>query len=462
MNALIICITLPFLAALLILILSKRLRSDLLTFALGSAFFASIFVIFSVIKHGQILFTKYICAWFSFSFIADGLSAFMASACALVSFLIVLYCRENSDAYGKRFYFWTALLVGNMLGLVFSANLILMLFFWEFASVCSWRLIRLNKDKESVKAASRAFITNLLGFFLLSAGIILIYINYHTLDLNSLRGANLTNLIAFLLFAGIVVRSAIFPLQSWLVEAAAAPTVVVALLSAVLFVKMGLYVFARVFSLTFLESALFINITLYFSVATLIVAAASALVETNIKKILVYSVISQIGYILIEFITQSTTSFKVGLIYLLAHCLAAAGLFLCAGIVEQKAKALNISDPGCSAKNFPKTSLAFLLCAFSVMGLPPFIGFWPKFFSILTLIRSGEIFAGVVAITGVLFTLFYLMRLYNRLFLSSNNDTLKENNNSIMVWVVLALGFLCLVLGVFFQGPFNLVSNLIK
>lgn len=464
MNPVFMTIAVPFAGALMSFILPRRFKSWVSVFILGATFVLSLFSIGLVLKYRQLLFMQYLTGWFGLSFIADGLSTFMAAVSSFIAFLISLYSLEYMGHYDDRgeFYSWMVLFVASMMGLVFSANLILLFCFWELTSVCSWRLIGFYRGQKDVKAADKAFLITFFGASLMLAGMVLVYLEFNTLEVAALRSLSISSLAAFLILGGIISKSAQLPLQTWLPDAGVAPSPVTALLHAAVLVKIGIYVFARLFGLTFTAHPVFFNATIIISIITIIVAAGSALIEKNMKRILAYSTISQLGYILLALALNSDISFKVALVYILAHSLAKAGLFLCAGIVEQKSGTKDIDELGGLAKSMPYTALAYLLCAFSIIGIPPFLGFWPKLMVVLLSIKSGYILAGLAAVSGALLTLFYLMRLFNRVFLGEVKIPAQEGKNSIMVLVVLALGGLSLALGILFRLPFNFVSNLIR
>ncbi|MBM3248429.1 MAG: NADH-quinone oxidoreductase subunit L [Candidatus Omnitrophica bacterium] len=464
MEYLFITILFPFLGAFAVLVVPKRYRETLSSVSLGVAFLASVLTFPLVLKTMGVLISSNLTNWFNFSFVADGLSVFMASVSSLVAFLICLYSKEYMHEYEERgqFYFWMLLFVGSMMGLVFSANLLLMFVFWEITSVCSWRLIGFYRQEKDIKAADKAFLITFFGASIMLVGIILIYLTYGTLEMNRLVGTPIPNIFAFLLLAGIVSKSAQLPLQTWLPDAGVAPTPVTALLHAAVLVKIGVFVFAKLFITIFSVSPLFLNTTVIISVVTIIVAAGSALVENNMKRILAYSTISQLGYILLALALNTELSFKIALVYILAHSLAKAGLFLCAGIIEHKTGTKDIAQLGGLLKTMPYTAAAYLLCAFSIIGIPPFLGFWPKFMLVLLSLKAGYLMAGALAVAGALFTLFYLFRLFEKVFLGEVKIAAAEDKKSLMVAVVLILGGLSLILGLAIRLPFNLVSAIIK
>jgi len=464
MNALILTILVPILGSFGVAISPKRLQQGIATSILGLTFLSAISILPWTIRGQQIFFSRYFTDWFSLSLIADGLSVFMAIVSSFVGLLIAFYSIDYMRHYEDkpRFFFWMVLFIGAMMGLVFSANLILLFCFWELTSVCSWRLIGFYRQEKDTKAADKAFLVTVFGASLMLVGFVLIYLKFGSMELNALKGISLTNLVAFLILGGIVSKSAQLPLQSWLVDAGVAPTPVTALLHAAVLVKIGIYVFARLFNLTFVTEPVFLQVSVVLSLATIIIAAGCALVENNMKRILAYSTISQLGYILLIFAFNSPFSFKIGLIYILAHSLAKAGLFLCAGIIEHKTGTKDIKQLGGLASYMPYTKVAYLLCAFSIIGIPPFLGFWPKFMLVLLALKSGQILVGILAIVGALFTLFYLMRLFNAVFLGETKIAVKEDRSSFMVWVVCILGIISLLLGVIFKLPFSFVENIVR
>jgi NADH:ubiquinone oxidoreductase subunit 5 (subunit L)/multisubunit Na+/H+ antiporter MnhA subunit len=464
MNPVFMTILVPVFGAFLMPLVPSRHKPASSVALLGATFLLSLLAIPAVLGGRELLFMRYFADWFSLSFVADGLAVCMAVVSSFVAFLICVYSLDYMQHYADsgEFYFWMVLFVGAMMGLVFSANLILLFCFWEITSVCSWKLIGFYRKEKDAQAADKAFLVTFFGASLMMAGLVIVYLTYGTLEVGALRNMPIGNLAAFLVLAGILSKSAQLPLQSWLPDAGVAPTPVTALLHAAVLVKIGIYMFARFFCLTLVASPAFMNFCIALSVITIIVAAASALVENNIKRILAYSTISQLGYILLALSLNTGISLKVALVYILAHSLAKAGLFLCAGIVEHKTGTKDIHELGGLLAYMPYTAAAYLLCAFSIIGIPPLLGFWPKFLVVVLAVRSGHILAGVLAVVGALGTLLYLMRLFNKVFLGQPRIKVAEDKNSPMVWVVLVLAVLSLALGVGFSVPFNFVMALVK
>ncbi|MCX7661392.1 MAG: proton-conducting transporter membrane subunit, partial [Candidatus Omnitrophica bacterium] len=359
------------------------------------------------------------------------------------------YMREYPEK--DEFYFWTVLFVGAMMGLIFSNQLLLMYCFWEITAICSWKLIGFYRREEDNKSAQRAFLTTFLGASLFLLGIIILYFECNTLDLNPLKGKILSNLIAGLFLCGILSKSAQLPFQSWLPDAGVAPTPVTALLHAAVLVKIGVYAFIRLFNLTFEVLPSFQYFCLWLGVSTILVSAGCALKENNMKRILAYSTISQLGYIIVISSFKTELAFRFTLLYILAHSLAKAGLFLCVGIVENKSGTKDITKLGGLLKTMPLTGLAYILSSLSIIGLPPFLGFWPKVMTILITAQHGYFWLTTLLVVGAIFTLLYLTRLFHYVFGGDLKIKIEEEKRSIMVYVCLLLGILSLLLGIFIK-----------
>lgn len=464
MNLLGPTIFLPLGGAFLLYLLPKKSRPIAAVSLLGITAALAIFILSQVLHQRQASFFIKLNDLFSLAFTADGLGAFMAAVSCLVAFIIGIYSLEYMRDYENKaeFFFWVVLFSGAMTGLVFSQHLLLLFIFWEITSLCSWRLIGFYRKEQDLKAAEKSFLITFIGASALLAGIIIIYQNHQTFMIRNLAGVSIPSLAAFLILIGIISKSAQLPLQSWLPDAGVAPTPVTALLHAAVLVKIGVFVFARLFIQAFAVDAQVMQVALFIGMATAIVAGGCALVENNMKRILAYSTISQLGYIIAALSLGTKISYLAALIYILAHAIAKAGLFLCAGIVEHSTGTKDIRELGGLKKAMPYTAAAFLLSAFSVIGIPPFLGFWPKAVFILDSAQSGQIGVSIFACIGAVLTLLYLIRLFSALFLGELKIAAQESKKSVMLWVVLFLGALSLIMGIFFQFAFNLTTTIAR
>jgi formate hydrogenlyase subunit 3/multisubunit Na+/H+ antiporter MnhD subunit len=189
-----------------------------------------------------------------------------------------------------------------------------------------------------------------------------------------------------------------------------------------------------------------------------LISAGAAMRSNDIKRIIAYSTISQLAFILLGLSCGNETGFVGGLLYILMHSVAKGGLFLCAGIVEHNVHTKDITKMGGLYKRMPVTAAAFLFCAFSVMGIPPFGGFFAKHMVIEGIVSSGNIGLGIVFILGAVMTVLYLLRLFVKVFLGPQTFPDAKEGTPGMVFSVAVLAVLSLILGLFVFLPSGLAS----
>jgi proton-translocating NADH-quinone oxidoreductase chain N len=399
--------------------------------------------------------------------VVDGLSVFMAIASSLISTLIIIYSLGyiKDYHYQQEYFMMVVLFLGAMMGLVFSANLILMYLFWEITGICSWRLIGFFRDRETVIKADKAFLTTFGGAVFMLLGFAMVYVQSGTFNMLEMRGLPISGLAVALITMGIFAKSATLPFHTWLPDAGVAPTPVTALLHAAVLVKIGVYAFARIFNYTFAIPADWQTYLMLLGLISAMVSAAAALWDTNIKRILAYSTVSQIGYIFMGLAAFNTIGIAGALLFILMHGLAKGGLFLAAGVIEHGTGTKDITKMGGLIKAMPITAIGVLLCIFSIVGIPPFGGFFSKFMVIQGIIKSGNIAIGSLAIFTAILTLVYLLRLFTMVFLGQARDSsihAHHEGTPSMVWVVASLAFLSLLAGIFVKYPMDLVNIAVR
>ncbi|MCX6553845.1 MAG: proton-conducting transporter membrane subunit, partial [Candidatus Aminicenantes bacterium] len=280
-------------------------------------------------------------------------------------------------------------------------------------------------------------------------------------DLAGIKAALKTNpvsgAVVVLLLLGILSKSATLPFHTWLPDAGVAPSPVTALLHAAVLVKIGVYAYARLFCYTFKLPEGWQQAIPIIVVFSSLVAAAAAAVENDLKRILAYSTVSQIGYIFLGFAVLNPVGIAGSLLFILMHGLAKAGLFLCAGIVIHATHQRDIRQMGGLFKTMPWTATAFIFCAFSVIGIPPFGGFFSKFMVIAGTVQSGRIWVAAAALFAAVLTMFYLFKVFSLVFLGEPKSDRREGTSS-MVFVVALLAILSLLAGLFVAYPMKLVN----
>jgi NADH-quinone oxidoreductase subunit L len=390
-----------------------------------------------------------------FGVFIDPLSVFIATLAGALGTMILLYSVEymRKEEGLDRYYFLMLLFIGSMLGFVLSENLLIAFFFWEIMGFCSYALISFWKNDEyNVHCGTKAFVVTRIGDVFLLAGILLIYslTPAHSLSLAYLSSANswifqLSSLgllvpTAVLMFIGAIGKSAQVPLDVWLPEAMAGPSSVSALIHAATMVNAGVYLTARLL-LLFLPALDLLR--LFFIVVAVIggfsafYAGTMAMVAKELKQVLAFSTISQLGYMMLAIgigglILQTQGAYFSGIFHLMNQAAFKALLFLAAGGVLHAVDSKDMFEMGGIRRSMPKTFLAMLIGALALSGFPPFSGFFSKDSIIgftwdlgLTDPALGYLLFTFAVATAAM-TFFYSIRMIGLTFLGSKSKHIKE------------------------------------
>ncbi|HEK85526.1 MAG TPA: NADH-quinone oxidoreductase subunit L [Candidatus Aminicenantes bacterium] len=455
-------IFIPILGSLLVPlagIISPRLRSIWSVLIGGLTAALPLTLIPQALKGGEIIFSKSLALGLDFILVIDPLSIFMSIVSSFIGFLIIIYSLGymHHDENQNEYYLMVIMFIGSMMGLVYSANLVFIYLFWEIIAIACWRLIGFYRQKDYVLKADKAFLMTFGGAVVMLLGFIIIYGQTGTFNLVAMRGVAIPGSAVLLILFGMFSKSATVPLHTWLPDAGVAPTTVTALLHAAVLVKIGVYAYARLFLYTFKIPEGWQQAIILMAVISSLVAAGAATVENDFKRILAYSTISQIGYIFLGLSIANPTAISGGLLYILMHGLAKAGLFLCAGIVIHSTHKRDIREMGGLIKTMPITAISFLICAFSVIGLPPLGGFFSKLLVILGTVQANQVWVAALALFTAVLTMFYLMRVFALVFLGDLKISAPEKTTS-MVGVVSVLAVLSILAGLFIAYPMKLVQ----
>jgi NADH-quinone oxidoreductase subunit L len=347
---------------------------------------------------------------------ADSLTAVMLVVVTVVSLMIQIYSQGymHGDPGYHRYYAWMSLFTASMLGLVLADNLLFLFVFWELVGLCSYLLIGFWFHRPAAaNAAKKAFIVTRLGDFGLLAGILLLFQNTGTFDIaklhqlaitGALAGATLT-WAAIGIFSGAAGKSAQFPLHVWLPDAMEGPTPVSALIHAATMVAAGVFLVARTFPL-FEHSAQALTTVAIIGGFTAIFAASMALVMTDIKRVIAYSTISQLGYMMLGL---GAGGVAIGIFHLFNHAFFKALLFLGAGSVNHATGTFDMHQMGGLRKVMPWTYATFVIGSLSLAGIWPLSGFWSKD-EILAVSFQTQPILFYLALITVFMTAFYIFR----------------------------------------------------
>lgn len=446
-----------------------------------------------------------------FGVLVDPLSIIIANVVSLISFLIIVYSITymHGDQHLDRYWFLFLYFIGSMQLLVLADNLVMTLIGWEGVGLCSYGLIGYYYSDSKERwlggppptkmyppshAGMKAFVVTGIGDVFLLASIFILYhyagtFNYVELIKSSTTWLTqmaavpgLISVMSIFLLLGPIGKSAQFPLHEWLPEAMAGPTSVSALIHAATMVKAGVYLVARMspifyigtWSLQLPESQVYFITIAIIGAFTCFLAASQALVSLELKKILAYSTVSQIGYMMMGIGVSgfSKEAYIAGLtasIYHLAsHALFKAALFLGAGAVIHSIESIYISNMGGLNKHMPKTYWLMIFATLSLSGVPIFSGFWSKDAIFVSALTSGTPLALALLAVGVIsaaMTFAYSIRYINKTFRHEESDFLKQLEHhghhihdapkGMLIPIAILVLLFCAVGGLAFAGVFN-------
>jgi len=394
------------------------------------SFLVSLVLFFILRSSGQNEATITLFNWISiggmnipFAFLIDHLSLTMMLIVTGVGALIHIYSigYMHDDERVNSFFAQMNLFTFSMLLLVMGANYLVLFIGWEGVGLCSYLLIGFwFKNPAYNYAARKAFVMNRIGDLGFILGIILLFFTFKTVTFSEIftqasglqAGAPVITLITLLLLVGAVGKSAQIPLFTWLPDAMAGPTPVSALIHAATMVTAGIYMIARS-SILYNLAPLTLNIIIVIGLSTAIIAALIGLKQNDIKKVLAYSTVSQLGYM---FLALGLGAYSAGVFHVTTHAFFKALLFLGAGsVIHAMGGEQDIRKMGGLRKKMPLTYFTFLAATLAISGIPPFSGFFSKDL-ILSKAFEHSIILYILALGGALITCFYMFRLLYLVF----------------------------------------------
>jgi NADH-quinone oxidoreductase subunit L len=422
----------PALSTLILVLFGQKLPKKYVSFQACFAVFASFVV--SVISfigllqtgHEQLPIVKNLFAWIhagnfqaDLALQLDPLSSIMTLVVTGVGFLIHWYSvgYMADDKGYTRYFTYLNLFTFSMLILVMGSNLVVMFVGWEGVGLCSYLLIGFWFDKHSAaNAGKKAFIVNRVGDAAFLLGIFFIFMNIGSGEFSVINEAigggaltqGMATLIAILLFAGATGKSAQIPLYIWLPDAMEGPTPVSALIHAATMVTAGVYMVSRM-NVLFTFSGSANSVVAIIGAVTAVFAATMALTQNDIKRVLAYSTISQIGYM---FIGCGVGAYAAGMFHLYTHAFFKSLLFLAAGsVMHALSGELNMQKMGGLRKYLPLTYPTFLIGAIAIAGIPFLSGFFSKDAILTSAFANGQYLVWALGIFGAVLTAFYMFRL---------------------------------------------------
>ena len=372
----------------------------------------------------------------------DPISVMMLIVISTVSFMVHIYSLGymKGERGFERYFAFLSLFTFSMLGLVLATNIFEMYIFWELVGISSYLLIGFYYQKPSaVRASKKAFIVTRfadLGFLI---GILILSFNTKTLDFITLTdpagpaiaqgggisfmGLSVMTWSMIFVYMGGVGKSAMFPFHIWLPDAMEGPTPVSALIHAATMVVAGVYLVARMFPIYIFSAPAALEVVAYVGAFSSLFAAIIACTQTDVKRVLAYSTISQIGYMMLAlgvsgYGGHEGLGYMASMFHLFTHAMFKALLFLCAGAIIHAVHSNYFTDMGGLRKYLPITHLTFLIACLSIAGIPPLAGFFSKDEILAAALHHNRLLFSVeYAVAGL--TAFYMFRLYFNIFWGS-------------------------------------------
>ena len=464
-----------------LLILSKKsnIRETWTFVAAVAKFLIVLSMLPAILKGNQIVYTlAEVIPGAAIKFRVDPLGMLFAlvasSLWILTSAYSIGYMRGLKEHSQTRYFCFFALALSATIGVAFSANLLTLYLFYEMLSLATYPLVTHHQDKEA-RASGRKYLTYILGT---SIGLLLpaMLISYNlagTLEFASqgfLAGTCSKGLVAMLLVFFIFgfAKAAIMPFHGWLPAAMVAPTPVSALLHAVAVVKVGVFSIVRVLTGVFgIELLSTLDLGLVICVAasfTIIVASLIALSQDNLKRLLAFSTIGQLSYIVLGVGLLSPKGMTGGILHIAMHAFGKITLFFCAGAIFVATGKRNISEMVGIGKRMPLTMAAFFIASLSIIGLPPTGGFLSKWYLVLGSLEAHQIAVLVVLLTSSLLNAAYFMPVVYKAFFSTPQESMfedKVHEAPIFCLVPLMITAVVSVMLFFYPQPFFKLATMV-
>ena len=318
-----------------------------------------------------------------FTFVADGLGVFLSVIATVIGSLAVIFSTSymKGEAQIGRYYAFVLFFIGAMVGLVLTSNIMLMFFFWEITALCSYALIAFhNDDPKAVKGGVKALIITSVGGIGLLLGAVVLYAYTGSFDIqaflkdSSMVPAGMLAVLAFGFLVAAAAKSAQFPFQTWLPDAMEAPSPISALIHAATMVNAGVYLLARFYP-AFKDVPYWREAVMIVGMISALLAAVMALTSTDLKRVLAYSTVSQLGYMVYAVGAGSVFASQF---HLFSHSIFKALLFLGAGAVIHSIGTRDMTKMGGVGKQMPFVKWVFIIGALALSGIPILNGFWSK------------------------------------------------------------------------------------
>jgi multicomponent Na+:H+ antiporter subunit D len=415
---------------------------------------------------------------FGITFVADLLSGIMIMISGVMGFVVAVYAVSDIDKTREKFGFYPLyhILLMGINGTFLTGDIFNMYVWFEVMLISSFVLLALGNDKAQLDGAVKYVVINLIGSAIFLIGIGFVYGLTGTLNmaelslrLNEVENTGLVTTVSMFFMISFGIKAAVFPLFFWLPASYHTPPVAISAIFAGMLTKVGVYTLIRAFTLMFTQEVAYTHhIILWISGLTMLIGVLGAAAQTEVRRILSFHIISQIGYMIMGLALYTPLALIGSVFYIVHHIIVKTNLFLVGGLAQKLTGSYELKKMGGLYRHYPWLGVLFLIPAFSLAGFPPLSGFWAKFTLIYASLEIGQFWiAGVALLVGLL-TLFSMTKIWMAAFWTplpgyENDDTgsgfhkLQPKDMFLLVFPIITLATLTIIIGLF-PEPFYELS----
>lgn len=459
-------VIIPLGAAFLISLLRKvkeSLSDWIGNLAVLAVFILSLYHLGSSILSVQDVFVYKIGGWappFGISLVSDGLTRFMLITVNFIALMISVFGINYMNKFTSKWKFYTLflLMLGGMNGVVITGDLFNLFVFLEIASVASYALVAFGVEAEELEASFKYMVMSIVASLFVLLGIAFLYSLTSTLNMADMVGfissfgqSNVVILVAVFFLVGFGLKAALVPFHAWLPDAhPSAPAPISATLSGVLIKALGVYALIRIFYNILGVTPLILNTFMVLGTLSIMVGVLLAIGQFDLKRLLAYHSVSQVGYIFLGLGLGTPLGILGGLFHLFNHSVFKSLLFLNSGAVEYATGTRNLEEMGGLRDRMPVTANTSLTASMSISGIPPFNGFWSKLIIILACVQANHYIYAVWAVLGSILTLSSFMKVQKYAFFGVLKETLRKVKEVpfFMKFSMILLALVCIVGGI--------------
>ena len=457
-NIIPLFVAVPLAGAFLLPLIGKKLKKipdvtgSLFTFAL---LVLSVISVCVVRQHGVLVYS--VGAWkppVGIAMVLDGLTSFMLVTVNLVAFIIAVFSINYMEKYTSKWKFYSLflLMLAGMNGVIVTGDMFNLFVFLEIASVASYALVAFGTERQELEAAFKYAIMSTVASLFVLLGIVFMYSYTSTLNMADMAlvlarkgGGNITLMVTALFVMGFGLKAALVPFHAWLPDAhPSAPAPISAMLSGVLIKSLGVYSLCRIIYNVIGITGEVSSILLVLGTLSMVIGVFLAIGQWDLKRLLAYHSISQIGYVILGIGLGTPLGILGGLFHLFNHSIFKSLLFLNSGAVEYSTGTRDLKKMGGLAGKMPVTGTTSLIASMSIAGVPPFNGFWSKLIIIIAAVQAGRYGYAFWAVIASVLTLASFMKVMKYAFL----DHLKKRWNKVKevpIFMKLSMGALALI-----------------